>query len=361
MTTKGVMASQLKVAMLSNYLPSGSKIGVGYQVHALANGLVQRGHSVTVFSACAPSPGAAYETVQLSLPPRLRTFAFAWQARSLDLSSFDVVHAHGDDYWLGRGGPPHIRTLHGSCFEEALRVPGLREKARMAALGFSEIVATFVADHTVMVSPQTRRWTPWVRTVIPNGVSAELFGPRAGPHAAQPTILFVGTYRNRKRGRMLMEVFGREVLPRVPDARLVMVCEDAPPAPRVTVTGRISDQELAEWYRSAWVFCLPSTYEGFGIPYAEALTAGLPVVASDNPGARYVLGGSDAGVISSDARLGSTLIGFLQDESLRYRATIAALARAKDFSLTSVLDSYEHLYRTTAPRRPDSSSTAVTS
>ena len=53
-------ARPLRIAMISYYLPSGSKIGVGYQVHALADELVRRGHHVDVFSECPPVPGARY-------------------------------------------------------------------------------------------------------------------------------------------------------------------------------------------------------------------------------------------------------------------------------------------------------------
>jgi len=42
----------LRIAMISYYLPSESKIGVGYQVHELANELARRGHHVDVFSPC---------------------------------------------------------------------------------------------------------------------------------------------------------------------------------------------------------------------------------------------------------------------------------------------------------------------
>ena len=41
----------LRIAMISYYLPSESKIGVGYQVHALATELAARGHEVTGCSA----------------------------------------------------------------------------------------------------------------------------------------------------------------------------------------------------------------------------------------------------------------------------------------------------------------------
>jgi phosphatidyl-myo-inositol alpha-mannosyltransferase len=331
--------------MTSYYLPSGSKIGVGYQVHAMANGLSARGHDVTVFSGCQACDGADYRTVHLSAPKRMRTFAFARAISRLDLSGFDVLHAHGDDYWLWRRRVPrHVRTMHGSCFEEALRVPGAKEKLRMALLGLGETVASIVADRTVLVSPQTRRWMPWVQRVIPNGVDEVTFSPAPERRDARPTILFVGTYRNRKRGALLMDVYRREVRPAVPDAQLVMVCSDAPTEPGVTVTGRISDEELSDWYRRAWVFCLPSTYEGFGIPYAEALMSGLPVVASPNPGARFVLQDGAAGAIVDDERIGRELIRLLTDERARLAAAQAALRRAEEFRLSAVLDAYESLY-----------------
>ena len=65
-----------------------------------------------------------------------------------------------------------------------------------------------------------------------------------------------------------------------------MVTQDAPadPGAGITVLGRLDDEELAREYRAAWVFCLPSSYEGFGIPYAEAMASGTPVVATPNPG-----------------------------------------------------------------------------
>lgn len=330
--------------MTSYYLPSGSKIGVGYQVHALANGLTRRGHDVTVFSDCPASEGALYTTVQVPAPKSLRTFAFAFAVRKLDLSGFDVLHAHGDDYWLWRRRvPAHVRTMHGSCFSEAVMIPGLKEKARMVALGLGETLATLVADRTAVVSPHTRRWMPWVRTVVPNGVDETTFHP-GGERFSDPTILFVGTYGNRKRGRLLADAFAADVLPAVPGARLVMVCNDAPEAPGVTVTGRIGEAELAELYRRAWLFCLPSSYEGFGIPYAEALASGTPVVASDNPGARFVLDDGRSGEIVADHDLGRALRRLLQDADYNRAAVARSLDRAPAFHLSRVLDRYEELY-----------------
>ena len=71
----------LRIAMISYYLPSESKIGVGYQVHALATELAERGHDVTVLSACAPVPGARYGHRLVRPRGSLRTFRFATQLR----------------------------------------------------------------------------------------------------------------------------------------------------------------------------------------------------------------------------------------------------------------------------------------
>lgn len=334
--------------MISYYLPSESKIGVGYQVHALASELARRGHHVDVFSPCAPVDGALYSHVHVPLSGPLRTFRFAFAMRRRDLSSYDVLHAHGEDYWMWRRRVPmHVRTLHGSCFEEAIRIEGLFEKLRMVMLGFTEVLASIVADRTVLISPATRRWTPWVRTVIPNGVERMPGTGEPGGKAPVPTVLFVGTWQRRKRGAQLADVFVRDVLPVVPDAQLRMVCSDAPSAlpEGVVALGRLTDDELAREYRAAWVFCLPSSYEGFGIPYAEAMEAGLPVVATPNVGARYVTGEGRYGRIAPLDRLGPLLAELLTDADVHARWADRARERAPEFELSHVADQYEAIYR----------------
>ncbi len=333
----------MKMALLSTTLPSDSKGGVGYQVHAMANGLVGRGHSVTVFSVSPKPSDAAYEHRSCRVEGSLRTLRISWRMRSIDWSAFDVLHAHGDDWLLwNRSVPPHVRTVHGTCLEEAWHVPGLRHKARMLWLAGLETMSCTVADRTVAVSKNTKRLYPWIREVIPNGVDLSLFHP--GEKEAVPTILFVGTYEHRKRGKLLMDVFVREVRPRVPEAQLWMVCSDAPAAPGVEVLGRLSTEELADRYRRAWVFCLPSTYEGFGVPYIEAMASGTAVVATENVGAREVLEDGRWGRIVDDDKLGAALLELLQDRSQREALERAGRERAGVFGWPNVLNAYERIY-----------------
>jgi phosphatidyl-myo-inositol alpha-mannosyltransferase len=344
----------MNIAMISLYLPSQDKCGAGYQAHYMGNAMVQAGHDVTMFSPARRPGDALYEHVQVETGESMRTFGFAWNLRKMDWSGFDVVHAHGDDYWLWRpagGEAVHVRTMHGSCLAEALHVPRLKEKVRMAALGVSEVVATGVADRTVCVSENTRRYYPWVKDVIMNGVDTSAFYPSVEKEAV-PTILFVGTYQNRKRGKLLMEAFAEEIRPAMPEAQLWMVCSDAPAAEGVKVWGSVELKTLAELYRRAWVFCLPSTYEGFGVPYIEALASGTPVVATPNVGALEVLGHGKYGMIVEPEKLGGAICGLLQDTATREDMRAVGLERSKMFAWESIVGQYERVYTELMRQRP---------
>ncbi len=344
----------MKIAITSLYLPSGSKIGVGYQVHALANALVRRRHSVTVFSQTGASEDSLYDVVVVPSGRRGRTFGFAWHLRHVDFSGFDVVNAHGDDWFLwGRALPRLVHTFHGSCLAEAIHAKGTTARARMAALALCELSAAALADELVTVSANTRHYYPFIKKVIPCGVDLARFSP-GGTKSEAPSLLFVGTMHGRKRGAMLLDLFQREIRPRMPDAEFWAVCENPVDGPGVRWQGRVSPDTLHDLYRRAWVFCLPSTYEGFGVPYIEAMASGTPVIATPNVGAREVTQEGRSGLVVHDEHLAETLLRVLSDAPLRARLTTAGLARAQRFGWDRVCAEYEAVYA--PPASPASAS-----
>ncbi len=315
----------------------------------MANALTRRGHDVTMFSPCGPTDGALYKTNVVNPGKRIRTFGFALKLRSVDYTGFDIVHAHGDDYWLWskKKHPPHIRTMHGSCLAEAKHIPSVNGKLRMFLLGLSEILATKVADRTVSVSRNTVVYYPWTRDVIMNGVDTTAFRPSAADGSEKeksPTILFVGTYHNRKRGKLLMDQFESVIRPALPDARLWMVSESIPEMEGVTLFRRIPLEELTDLYRRAWVFCLPSSYEGFGVPYIEAMASGLPVVATPNLGALEVLGEGKFGIITEPENIGERILELLTNQVARETMRLNGLERVKEFAWDHIIDQYEKVY-----------------
>lgn len=101
----------------------------------------------------------------------------------------------------------------------------------------------------------------------------------------------------------------------------------------VRLVGFISDGELRALYEHAQALVFPSLYEGFGLPPLEAMTAGCPVIISEQPALTEVCGDAalhcrahDAGQI---ARHMQALVG---DPDLRARLSAAGQARAKRFT-----------------------------
>ena len=89
---------------------------------------------------------------------------------------------------------------------------------------------------------------------------------------------------------------------------------------RVIFHGQVSDERLSGFYAQADVFVMPSSYEGFGIVYAEAMRAGLPVIASDTgPASEIVSAGANALLVPpGDARaLAEAISTLASDAELR--------------------------------------------
>lgn len=333
---------RLKIAITSFYLPSESKIGVGWASHRLANALVKLGHDVTVISPCEKPLDAKYGLLQIPLRGKIKTFKWGYKLRKVDWSKFEVLLAQGDDHLVpSKTIPVHIRTFHGSCFDEALRAKGFFKRMRMFLLGLTELMSSIRTPIKVGVSYNSIRWYPWISIVIPNGVDVDTFYPPSEEEKAEyPTVLFVGTYEGRKRGQLLQKVFVNEILPVLPKAKLWMVCSDAPRAKGVEVFGKITDAHLSSLYRKAWIFCLPSTYEGFGIPYIESLVSGLYVVATPNKGAKEILQSLELGCISDSRNLGSTLLELLESNRPRKVDPNITMAQRKRYSIEQVALSY---------------------
>ncbi len=335
----------MRIAMTHVDLPNESKGGVAHQVHYLANTLVERGHDVTMFTFSPADAECRYQVHQYRRQASLRhvqSFVFAAHLAKTDFSGFDVLHTNGDNYLI-RSCTPHLRTFHGSAKDEAGSAIRLRRRLYQAVIAQLETLGARAADLNVGVSEATRVRISAVTQIVPCGVNITHFHP--GQKNERPAVLFVGTTGGRKRGQFLADIFQREVRSRFPDAELWAVAERPMEGESIVNFGRADSETLADLYRRAWVFCLPSTYEGFGVPYIEAMASGTPVVASLNAGACEVLRNGKYGFLVEDKQIGITINNLLEDAQLRQNRIDSGLLRSQEFSWERVAEQYEQLYR----------------
>lgn len=176
-------------------------------------------------------------------------------------------------------------------------------------------------------------------TVIPNGV-ADVFSAE-GPAADGDYVLTVGTLEPRKNLERVQEgarLAGVEL--RVVGARGWGGVEAA------GWSGRVSDDELARLYRGAKCVVYASLYEGFGLPIAEAMACGTPVVTSRGGATEETAGG--AAVLVDPYDPAAIAGGIAEAVARRDELRRLGLERARVFSWQAAARATADVYREVA-------------
>jgi glycosyltransferase involved in cell wall biosynthesis len=231
------------------------------------------------------------ERVEFPADSRLRTLAAdaLWYPRLRAPAGADVLHC---PTFRGpfRARTPLVVTVHDLA---VLRHPGWFNRWTAAYSRFAVPRVVAAASRVIAVSEFTKRELvdllrvdPGKVRVVPNAVE-DVF-TAGGPRAEGDYVLAVGTLEPRKNLARIAAAVDGEL--RVVGARGWGGVE--PPA-NVTWLGDVSDADLAALYRGARCLVYASLYEGFGIPVAEALACGCPIVTSRGS-AREEIAGDDA-------------------------------------------------------------------
>lgn len=255
----------------------------------------------------------------------------------------------------GADGPPRSRQLYyGAPFKLAMRRSAV-------VLGISEYLARGLVEE-LGVDPRKV-------VAMPLGVAPPPRRPTV--EHRDPILLFVGTIYAYKDVATAIAGFARAQAALPPGARLVVVGKDPDgmQAPRlealarhagvadaVDVLGAIGADELERLYEKAAALVMPSRYEGFGLPVAEAMSRGMPVIVADTTSLPEVAGSAGLVVPAGDADAFATAMArLLGDEDLRCRLGRMALVRAQGMtwqaSATILADAIRRSVRADQPVR----------
>ncbi|HWO89620.1 MAG TPA: glycosyltransferase [Gemmatimonadales bacterium] len=354
----------------------------------LAEALSDRGHEVTVLAPAdrgdmgEPKLGRVEVRRLRYASPRLETIAYqgtmhelsasplgAWAfaalvrtfrreiSRCLATGRYHLVHAH---WWVPGGlaavraerhGRPAVITLHGTDMRLARAVPGgrmaMRWVLRRAAL--TTAVSSYLSAEAATVLRTTRDRVPVTPMPLALGITGD-------PDSARHGALFVGRLTRQKGVHDLLEALS--ILKRQGLSVDLTIVGDGPEranlkaqaiaaALPVVFAGYVPPDEVGRHFVGKRLFCLPAYEEGLGLVVAEALTQGVPVVATRSGGIPDLMMDPEAGLLvpPGDPRsLAAAIRTVLMEDRFRIGAVRTGRILAERLSPEAVAERFEGYY-----------------
>lgn len=336
-----------------------ARTGVGEYIHHVAGALAGQGiDEVTLFSSSwkdrlAPPAGQLARARMIDRRVPVSVLNFAWHRlewpsiESMTGGSYDVAHS-AHPLLLPSRAAASVITIHDLHF---LTHP--ERTSREVRRDYPALVASHAqrADRIIVSSKFAAGEVQQHLGVAANRIAVCPAGAptwHAGPASASESgyILFLGTLDPRKNVGGLLEAYGRLRARTAQAPRLVLAGhagEDAkswldtmarpPLAGHVEHTGYVPENRREEILKGAQMFVLPSFEEGFGLTALEAMSAGVPVVASNRGSLPEVVG--DAGLLIDPDDVESlvdAMARLARDPELRAVCAQRGLERSREFN-----------------------------
>ena len=346
--------------------------GVQAHIRDLANFYQNQGHQVSVLAPATDEASIredfvvpAGRPVAIPYNGAVARVLFGPVAASrvrqwIATEEFDILHLH-------EPAIPSLSLLACSIAEGPMvgtfHVAAPRQKVAFAIAPLLEpvieklrarIAVSEVARETLTIHLDTDA------VVIPNGISAQFFAnAQPNPDWNRPrTIGFIGRFSEPRKGLGIL----LEALPNIarifPDVKILIAgpgegieaMQSVNPALRnkLQFLGRINDEEKASFLKSLDLYVAPNTGgESFGIILAEAMAAGVPIVASDIPAFQHLLEAGRYGSLFENENpesLSEAIIDLLKHDEKRRALSDSGLVRAQRFDWSQVSDEIMNVY-----------------
>lgn len=218
----------------------------------------------------------------------------------------DIIHAHSAlpcghaaSLLAERLHVPFVVTVHGldvfnPCFQPGTY--GARQRAKVSAEVYRRAASVICISRAVETTLTGGMPQPVSSCVIYNGTDSEMFSPdevSTGQHA--PTVLVVGNLLRFKGHEIVLRAMA-QIAVQFPDLQCRIIGEGSDKdrfaglarelgiSERASFLGRQSRESVAEAMRECTIFALPSSFEGLGCVYLEAMACCKPVIACQGQG-----------------------------------------------------------------------------
>lgn len=215
-------------------------------------------------------------------------------------------------------------------------------------LNLYSIPDVFVAISSYALE-KSKKINPFVKSVyIPNGVDLDKFTFQVRNLEAKKTILSVGAFTDEKRHDLTINAVSK-----IPNIRLMIVAGGGDKEVEITNLGKktlgsrfgtfkLKHDDMPDIYSKADLFVFPTVrWESFGIVLVEAMASGLPVVATDDPIRREIIGEAGLFVDPTDTDAYTNAI----EKALNTNWGDLPRKQAEKFSWDKIAEEYEKLFK----------------
>ncbi|MFZ3382334.1 MAG: glycosyltransferase family 4 protein [Candidatus Methanoperedens sp.] len=360
--------------------------GIGNYIYNMSKEFIRKGHNVTIITrgGVHKIKKENFEGIELYRVPFLPLYPFHVQIHSIFVnnfiseneSKFDILHFHTPLPPIIRSDLPLITTVHTPMKTDTERVEiinifsvAVKLQGKISFLIERKLFA--ISDKITSVAKSVSEeladygLNPNDVEVIGNGVDEKIFHP-ARNKTNERYILYTGRLSYRK-GLFDFIECGIELCKRHPDInfkltgkgplldKLKMIIGESGYVDRFEFLGHVDKSRLIELYQNATIFVLPSHYEGLPTTLLEAMSCGLPVVATAVSGNLDVIDSGKNGIfvpIKSPYKMADAISSLLDDE--QKRAKIGAAARKtieKKFTWDIISSRIMHCYESVLQKR----------
>jgi glycosyltransferase involved in cell wall biosynthesis len=199
--------------------------------------------------------------------------------------------------------------------------------------------------------------------VVYNGIDTDVFRSLNGLPKKSNSLIFVGNTEDRKKGIIYL-LQAMKMLENECSLKLTIIDGGAPEAQyvpalmerinlngRVTFARRLSGDDLVKWYAAADIAVVPSMFEGFGLPAAEAMACEVPVIAFAAGALPELVADGETGILVPPAdvpALASAIKRLVENNELRLNMAKEARKRVQlkfnwEQAARQILDIYQEV------------------